>query len=101
MTSLYRDILHAFRTVSRSPLLSMAIVLTLALGIGANVALFTVIDSVLLRPLSLPAPEQVTMVWETIPPSGRGTVSLPDLEDWRAQSTAFEALAAYRNTSFT
>jgi putative ABC transport system permease protein len=101
MSTVLYDFLYSFRAARRNLVLTIAVALTLALGIGANTALFTVVQGVLLRPLPLPGSGQVTMLWETILPAGRGTVSLPDLKDWREQAASFESIAAYRYASFS
>ena len=64
MEGLLKDVRYAFRTMARRPALSVTIVLTLALGIGANTAIFSLVNTVLLRPLPYPEPEQLVMVWE-------------------------------------
>ncbi|HMD48228.1 MAG TPA: ABC transporter permease, partial [Bryobacteraceae bacterium] len=86
------------RTLRGSPAFSVAAVLTLALGIGANTALFTIIDSVLLRPLPYPDPSRIVVV-DGQSDGGPGTLAPADFLDYRAQSHAFENLAAYRETA--
>ena len=75
----------------------MIAVLTLALGIGVNSAIFSVVDTVLLRPLSFPKPDQLVMIWGTQvnEPNSRETDSCPDFYDYRAQSQSFSAMAGY------
>jgi len=93
-----KDLVYAFRTLRHSPTFTLAAVLTLALGIGANTALFTVIDGVLLRPLPYPEPGRIVMVYG----SAGGDLGSPapaDFLDFRAQSHSFEALAAFRETA--
>lgn len=68
---------------------------TLALGIGANAAVFTVLDTVLLRPLPYPAPDRLVRLFESNDSSPRMGVSSPNFHDWREQATSFAALAAY------
>lgn len=90
---------QAARSLARTPLLCAMLVLVLALGLGAATALFSVVSTLLLRPLPYPQPERLVRVYELFPlpggEPGQGSVSLPNLEDWRAGSTSFEHLAAY------
>jgi putative ABC transport system permease protein len=88
---------YALRQLIKTPGFTLVAVLTLALGIGANSAIFSVVDAVLLRPLPFPHPEQLVMIWGTSARDGtaRETGSFPDLYDFRAQSRSFSAIAAY------
>lgn len=100
------DVRHSVRSLLNTPGFTLATVLVLALGIGANAQVFSVIDSVLLRPLPYEQPESLVRVFETFPlaggSSGEGSVSYPNFEDWREQSRSFRdlALAGFR-TSLT
>jgi predicted permease len=94
------DLKYALRTIRRSPGFALAVVLTLALGIGANTAIFSVVHSVLLRPLPYGEPGQLVRIYGRYPEFGRTSTSLPDFQDWRAQSHAFEEMAARYNTAF-
>ena len=87
-----RDIRYALRTLSRTPLFSIIAILTLALGIGATTAIFTVVDGVLLRPLPYPQPDRIVRAWEVTAKGGRINFSDPDFEDLRDQSRSFAAL---------
>ncbi len=90
------DLRHAFRLLIKSPGFSTIAIATLALGIGANSAIFSVIDTVLLQPLPFSQPDELTMLWSTPDKgAGRETLSFPDYEDFRQQSKSFSALAAY------
>jgi putative ABC transport system permease protein len=94
------DVRYAFRMLRKSPGFSIIAVLTLALGIGANSAIFSVIDTVLLRPLPFPAPNELAMLWSAPNKgAGRETHSFPDYEDFRAQTKSFAALSAYTQAS--
>jgi putative ABC transport system permease protein len=86
----------------RRPGFSSVAVLTLALGIGANTAVFSVVHAVLLSPLSYGDPERLVAVWErqAIANLNQQPVSLPNFEDWKQQSRTFEQLAASRNATF-
>jgi len=94
------DIRYAFRMLLKSPGFSIIAIITLALGIGANSAIFSVIDSVLLRPLAFPQPNELAMLWSA-PGNGAGreTQSFPDYEDFRAQAKSFQALTCYVGAS--
>ncbi len=94
------DLKYAFRTIRRSPGFALAVVLTLALGIGANSAIFSVVHSVLLRPLPFAEPDRLVRIYGRYPEFGRTDTSLPDFQDWRAQSHAFEQMAARYNAGF-
>ena len=94
------DLKYALRTLRRSPGFALAVVFTLALGIGANTAIFSVVHSVLLRPLPFGKPDQLVRIYGRYPEFGRTSTSLPDFQDWRAQSHAFEQMAARYNTAF-
>jgi predicted permease len=90
-----RDFRQALRMLKRSPGFTAVAVLTLALGIGANTAIFSVIDSVLLRPLPYREPENLVMVWETNSqhPKPHNTVSPPNFLDWQSRNTIFSGMA--------
>jgi predicted permease len=91
---------HALRSLRRAPAFTLAAVTTLALGIGANTAIFSVLDGVLLNPLGYPDPDRLVVVWGRHTTIGRETASLPDFLDWRGQARSFETLAAMTHTRF-
>src|SRR5271170_7577060 len=99
MSSLLRNIQYSARTLWKSPGLTLTVLLTLALGIGANTAIFTVDYATLLAPLPYPHPEQIVMVWSKIKTYHNG-VSAGDFTDWKRQSTAFSELDAWTGASF-
>jgi putative ABC transport system permease protein len=90
-----RDFRHALRMLHRSPGFTTVAVLTLALGIGANTAIFSVVDSVLLRPLPYHDPDNLVMVWESNSqhPNPHNTVSPPNFLDWQSRNTVFASMA--------
>src|ERR1041384_6370460 len=90
------DFKFAFRQLLKNPGFTAVAVLTLALGIGANTAIFSIINGVLLKPLPYPQPEQLVTLWERSPERGieHDRVSGPDYLDWRAQNTVFSEMAA-------
>src|SRR3954470_16480267 len=97
------DLVYAIRSLRKKPLFTTAAVLTLALGIGANSAIFTVVNAVLLRPLPYPAPDRLMMLWTYNPRQGfdKDVSSYPNFDDWRRQSTSFSGMSAYTGAGFT
>ena len=97
MDTLVQDFRYAIRTLRRTPSFTVAAAACLALGIGANSAIFSVIHGVLLRPLPFRDPSSLVMVWETNPGHGqdRNVVSPANYLDWRAQSASFTDIACY------
>ncbi|MCI0535736.1 MAG: ABC transporter permease, partial [Verrucomicrobiales bacterium] len=89
------DLKFAFRQLSKNPGFTAVAVLTLALGIGANTALFSVVNGVLLRPLPFHEHERLVTLWESSPASGfdQQNVSPPTFADWKAQTTSLEEMA--------
>jgi predicted permease len=102
MSGLLQDVRYALRQLRKSPGFTMVAVLTLALGIGANTAIFSVIDAVLLRPLPFHDPGRLVVV-KTTEPGRRDDigVSYPAFLDWRSRNHVFDALSAYRTDDFT
>lgn len=96
-----RDGRYAIRQLRKTPGFTTVAVLTLALGIGATTAIFTVVNSVLLQPLPFPAAEELVRVHEVVPQYGRFSVAPATFLDWRRQSSVFERIAAYNQTSGT
>lgn len=87
------------RMLAKSPGLTLTVVLTLALGIGATTAIYSVVYATLIAPLPYPDPDQLVIVWSKIQ-GGRNGVSAGDFLDWKQQSTVFQDLAAFSGTSF-
>ena len=81
------NIRHALRSLRRAPAFTLAAVATLALGIGANTAIFSVVSGVLLDPLGYPDPDRLVIVWGRHTTIGQETASLPDFLDWRSDSS--------------
>jgi putative ABC transport system permease protein len=103
METLVQDIRFGLRRLARKPGFTALAVLTLALGIGASTAIFSIVDAVVLRPLPIPRSGDVVTLWQS---EGRelgerDTVSAPNYLDWKAQSQAFEAMAAYAGAAMT
>jgi hypothetical protein len=97
--ALGRDVRYAARALRRNPAFAGAIVVTLALGIGANTAIFSVYDAVLLKPLPYGDPERIVMLWEQ-QRWDLGTVAPANFVDWRAQSHSFSDMAAIAQPNF-
>jgi len=92
---LLQDLRFALRMLARNPGFTSVAILTLALGIGANTAIFSVVKAVLLRPLPFKDPARLVRVNESVEKGGRSPVAYPNYVDWRAQNTVFEEMAAY------
>ena len=103
MGNLWQDLLFGARSLRRNPGLTALALLTLALAIGANTAIFTIVDGVLLRPLPFPRPERLVVVIESAPslgfPEMGGTP--PNFNDWRRSNQVFASLDAVRRRRFT
>src|ERR1041384_5712387 len=94
---LRQDIVYGLRVLRRNPVFSLVAVVTLALGIGANTALFSITNAVVFRPLPYPEPEKLLTLWESSPKSeeARNIVSPANYLDWREQTRSFEEMGAY------
>jgi len=92
------DIGFGLRMLRKNPGFSAAAVIVLALGIGANTALFSVVNGVLLRPLPYPNPEQLVMLRESKPNFATGSVSYPNFLDWKKDNRTFASMAAMRGS---
>jgi len=94
MDQLAADLRFALRLFRNSPGFTLVAVVTLALGIGANTAIFSFVNAVLLSPLPFPHPEQIVNVWEEPPGGGRNGISTLNFLDWKNQNASFTAMAA-------
>ncbi len=102
----WRDVRFGVRALVHSPVFSVVTVLSLALGIGANTAIFSVVNGLLLRPLPFPESERIVDVWHTPPQQSfpgldKFSVSPANYLDWKAQSSSFEQMAVYSWTGFS
>ena len=96
MGILLQDVRYGIRTLTKNPGFTIVAVLTLALGIGANTAIFSVVQNVLLRPLPYPQPENLVEIWNTYPPQvPQIGLSPGDYADWREQNKSFSEMGAY------
>ncbi len=99
MDTLLHELRYSLRMFRKSPAFSAIAVLTLALGIGASTAIFSVVDAVLLRPLPYPKPEQVVRVWEQAPDGHRMNLADRNFRDFQTDNNSFAALAEYTEVS--
>src|SRR5687768_8307277 len=100
MESLLQDLRFGLRTLLKNPGFSTVAILALALGTGANTAIFSVVNAVLLRPLPYENPERVVMVWGKNASVAQDAISLPDFLDYRDHNKAFEQMAAFSYEDF-
>jgi putative ABC transport system permease protein len=99
MTIFLQDLRYAVRMMLKQPIFTVIAVVALALGIGANTAIFTVVNAVLLRPLPYDDPSHLVWIWDTQPQLATAPASLPDFLDWKDQNHSFEYMAAYQGGS--
>jgi len=102
METLVKDIRYGFRSLLKHPAFTCIAVLTLALGIGANTAIFSLVNAVLLRALPFREPDRLVMVWEDASFAGfpRNTPAPANYADWKSQNQVFEDMATYDERSF-
>lgn len=102
MSGFLQDLRYAFRALAKNPGFTAVAVATLAIGIGANTAMFTAVNAVFLRPLPYSHPDRLTMLWETRPQPGwdHTSVSPGEFEGWRDRNHSYEGLAAIDNRPF-
>ena len=101
MGHLIGDVRYGFRSLLKQPTLTAVALLTLALGIGANTAIFSVIKAVLLNQLAYQAPEELVVLFERNPDGSLSEVSIPTFQDWRDISTELSGMAAFRHDRYT
>src|SRR5579872_1322764 len=96
-----QDLRFAVRTLRKSPGFTIVAVLTLALGIGADTSLFSVVNAVLLNPVPYPHPEQLVMLHESKPNFRAGSISYPNFRDWQHDNHSFSSMAISRGSGYT
>lgn len=99
MDTLAQDLRYAVRSLLRAPAFTAVVVLTLALGIGGNAAIFSAVNAVLLRPLPFPDAERLVSVWGRTETVNQSVASWPEFVDWREQSQSFDVMAVWRPQS--
>jgi predicted permease len=100
MTTLIEDIRYGLRMLRKAPGFTLVVVMTLALGIGANTALFSVVNGVLLNPLPYPEPDRLVTLHESKPNFETGSISYPNFRDWQKENQTLSAIAISRSNSF-
>jgi predicted permease len=96
----WQDLRYGLRMLSKSPGFAAIAILTLTLGIGANTALFSVVNGVLLNPLAYPQPEQLVAIYGKTPGFDEAPISYPDFLDWQRDTHSFSSMAMYRNEDY-
>ncbi|HKD15763.1 MAG TPA: ABC transporter permease, partial [Candidatus Angelobacter sp.] len=97
---LIQDIRYGFRMLKKSPGFAAIAILTLALGIGANTTIFSVVNGVLLNPLPFHESNQLVSLFQKVPHFDNFSISYPNFVDWRRMNRTFSSMAAYRGTGF-
>src|SRR5688572_17126910 len=102
METMMQDIRYGLRSLMRQPAFALVAVCSLALGIGANTAIFTLVNAVLLKPLEFAEPDRLVMIWEAAPEIGFpiGDAAVANYIDWKSQNTVFDDMAAVSFRSF-
>ena len=100
LAAMYRDARYGVRTLLRTPVTTAYAIIVLALGVGANCAIFSIVDGLLLHPVVYPEPETLAMVWSHDSQGSLSDASAADYVDWRARSKTLSDFAAWVPTSF-
>jgi len=100
MESFIQDLRFGARMLAKNPGFTLIAVITLALGIGANTAIFSVVDTLLLRPLPYPEPDRLVLLTNKTSQARRAGISYPNFSDWRERAQSFEGMASWRVESF-
>ncbi len=101
LETLWQDLRYGLRMLRKNPGFSLIAILTLALGIGANAALFSVVNGVLLKPLPFPQPDQLITLHQSKPNFAAGAIPYPNFRDWQKENQTFSAMAIGRPTNFS
>ncbi len=100
MQTLWQDIRYGLRMLGKNPGFTAVVILTLALGIGANTALFSIVNGVLLNPLPFEQPDRLASLYTRTPEFTRASISYPNFLDWRHDNHSFSQIAAFRGENF-
>jgi len=100
MATLLEDLRYSLRLIKRSPGFTIVAGIALALGIGANTAIFSVVNGVLLQPLPYPEPSRLMMIYESGRDYSHSSIAYPNFLDWRREQHSFTGMAAYRGDDF-
>jgi predicted permease len=100
MSTFLQDLRYGFRALRKSPGFALVALFTLALGIGANTAMFSIVNGVLLRPVPYREPSRLLKLYTSMPQFKNASISYPNFLDWQQRSRSFEQMAAYRNDTF-
>ena len=101
MIGLLQDLRYAVRQFLKTPGLTILVIITIALGVGANTALFSVVNGVLLNPLPYPEPDQLVALRESKPNFEWGTIPYPTFRDWQKDNHTFSSIAVWRGYAFS
>src|SRR6266478_841492 len=101
MQTFWQDVRYSLRMLGKNPGFAAIAILTLALGIGTNTALFSVVNGVLLRPLPYPQPDRIVAISEKTANFERSSISYPNFLDWQRANSTFSSIAAYRSDDFS
>ena len=99
--TMFTDLRHSVRVLVKKPGFSALIIVVLSVGIGTTSTIFSIVDAVLLKPLPFREPDRLVSITGVVGNEEEDNVSLPDLQDWRAQTKAFSDLAGYATASVT
>lgn len=95
-----QDLYYGFRTLRKSPTFAAVAILTLAIGIGANTAIFSIVNGVLLNPLPYPHADRIVSLFDEVPNFKKGSIAYPNFLDWQRMNRTFSAMAAYLSADF-
>src|SRR3974390_1936126 len=101
MPTLWQDLRHGLRMLVKNPGFTVVAVMTLALGIGANTAIFSIVNGVLLNPLPFHQPDRLVALHESKPNFENGSISYPNFLDWRKENHSFSSMALARRYAFS
>src|SRR6202171_3114460 len=100
MMSFRQDVRYGFRVLGKNPGFTAIAILTLALGIGANTSLFSVVNGVLLNPLPFPNPDELVAVYAKSPTFQESSIAYPNFLDWQKDNLSFASLCAFRSDDY-